>query len=553
MERRLMTTGEITKVALDRALINCQGKTPEATMASALYTDVKRKGDQSVFTRPEEGLFGLREWEEEGFVAEALPGSVPSPVQVIKRNRTPGARQVKKPHRFIAAQRYDDHDDVLINDNGYMMQQHGYHPLGPRMNSESGAALRLLGDVCLTSGDDSPMLIESYNSEGHGSHSGSKSPFQRSRPEPIRVDHSPTRSGRGSPDGRTSPYPDGLATLHEAATSPCGLAPLPTVSGQSSPEFSRKSKRPKLEVDVPGQDPHEMEGVMQMHSSTPNTLALIHSLQTPRLHISPLHSPTPPPSTSAYPHHHRAPTYQHAETSTHTPGTLDTSAMLMLVNEAGAEGFNNMAYRQTSRNLVRYVAPCLLVMKEPSGPHPALKSSAVDRPMPASKSSYLGGSRTYDFENRSAPGPATGPAATPRGYSHAGQPDQCESPYKETSGANASERLFRMESKVKRLERSLGTSHPQVGKAWLFLSRAYQSENSPEYAEKAEVALVRAWQICSACFKTCQQQASSCDQSFNYLLDRIRALSHKPNEDVGTLPSNMVPMGENIAVTNIQT
>lgn len=39
------------RVALERELIKCQGKTPEATMASALYTDVKRKGDKSVFTR----------------------------------------------------------------------------------------------------------------------------------------------------------------------------------------------------------------------------------------------------------------------------------------------------------------------------------------------------------------------------------------------------------------------------------------------------------------------------------------------------------------------
>ena len=50
-------------MALRKGYIRCQGKTPEATMASALYTDVKKKNDNSVFTRPEEGLFGLREWE----------------------------------------------------------------------------------------------------------------------------------------------------------------------------------------------------------------------------------------------------------------------------------------------------------------------------------------------------------------------------------------------------------------------------------------------------------------------------------------------------------
>jgi hypothetical protein len=39
------------RVALETELIKCQGKTPEATMASALYTDVKRKLSKSVFTR----------------------------------------------------------------------------------------------------------------------------------------------------------------------------------------------------------------------------------------------------------------------------------------------------------------------------------------------------------------------------------------------------------------------------------------------------------------------------------------------------------------------
>ena len=41
------------RLALDMELISCQGKTPDATMASALYTDVKRKLHLSVFTRPQ--------------------------------------------------------------------------------------------------------------------------------------------------------------------------------------------------------------------------------------------------------------------------------------------------------------------------------------------------------------------------------------------------------------------------------------------------------------------------------------------------------------------
>ena len=58
--------GEIARLALKRGLIKCSGKTPEATMASALYTDIKRREGQSIFIRPHEGLFGLREWIEQG-------------------------------------------------------------------------------------------------------------------------------------------------------------------------------------------------------------------------------------------------------------------------------------------------------------------------------------------------------------------------------------------------------------------------------------------------------------------------------------------------------
>ena len=65
--------GDIAKLALKRGLIKCQGKTPEATMASALYTDVKRKESNSVFIRPHEGLFGLREWADKGLVFKVRP------------------------------------------------------------------------------------------------------------------------------------------------------------------------------------------------------------------------------------------------------------------------------------------------------------------------------------------------------------------------------------------------------------------------------------------------------------------------------------------------
>ena len=46
-------------------------------MASALYTDIKKKGDRSIFTRPEEGLFGLREWISPGQVFDAPAPAAP--------------------------------------------------------------------------------------------------------------------------------------------------------------------------------------------------------------------------------------------------------------------------------------------------------------------------------------------------------------------------------------------------------------------------------------------------------------------------------------------
>ena len=54
------------------------GKTPEATMASALYTDIKKWKDGkpgSLFCRPREGLFGLREWTKDEELSHLVEGA----------------------------------------------------------------------------------------------------------------------------------------------------------------------------------------------------------------------------------------------------------------------------------------------------------------------------------------------------------------------------------------------------------------------------------------------------------------------------------------------
>ena len=55
---------DITQRALDAEYINPQGLTPEATLASQMYTDVKRKGVASAFRREGRGIFGLAAWDK---------------------------------------------------------------------------------------------------------------------------------------------------------------------------------------------------------------------------------------------------------------------------------------------------------------------------------------------------------------------------------------------------------------------------------------------------------------------------------------------------------
>jgi hypothetical protein len=54
---------DIYAEALKQGLIKQSlGKTPDHTMASALYSDRSKKKGASLFVLPAEGFFGLREW-----------------------------------------------------------------------------------------------------------------------------------------------------------------------------------------------------------------------------------------------------------------------------------------------------------------------------------------------------------------------------------------------------------------------------------------------------------------------------------------------------------
>lgn len=63
-EGKLLSAFEIIEEATKKGLIKTKGKTPQQTMGARIYTDIKRKGEKSLFYKAERGKFGLKKWEE---------------------------------------------------------------------------------------------------------------------------------------------------------------------------------------------------------------------------------------------------------------------------------------------------------------------------------------------------------------------------------------------------------------------------------------------------------------------------------------------------------
>lgn len=68
-------------------------------MASSLYGDIKRQNAHSLFIRPQEGLFGLREWVEQGYLPP-LPDNAVLMALTKRGGRPP---QVRGPCTFGGA------------------------------------------------------------------------------------------------------------------------------------------------------------------------------------------------------------------------------------------------------------------------------------------------------------------------------------------------------------------------------------------------------------------------------------------------------------------
>ncbi|KAK9853364.1 hypothetical protein WJX84_009841 [Apatococcus fuscideae] len=237
LEKRLMATGEIARIALKRNLIKCQGKTPEATMASALYTDVKRKEGQSIFIRPHEGLFGLREWLEKG-----LPFQDPSDEMLEEV----GAPQVKR---------------VKFQDGGqYSGEQQRYSRIAP-FTAEEQAAAEMDEDDMLQDGEnmepsspgDEPLSASDRENNGEpGSSSNapffpqdSEFPLRRGQPQLAFSSIPPaSRDARDQPSMPHS-HPPRLPSpsMHAMGRLPVSLArqssAAPTGQGSGAGQHSR--------------------------------------------------------------------------------------------------------------------------------------------------------------------------------------------------------------------------------------------------------------------------------------------------------------------------
>jgi hypothetical protein len=234
-ERRFLSTSDITTIAIKSGLLKSQGKTPAATMASILYGDVKKKLSASQFTRPHEGLFGLREWISEGFFP---PGWVPhedghglAPLKQRKQSSnsagggansagaTPARRQSGRSRKNTSSsmQEYEmeeeegdegEEEDIREDAAAAGVSKVSGAGSGDLLEDDLDSPLHVLSDMAGVMGDK------------WGDQPGHKRGKRGKRPSSLEV---PPAVGISAP-GPKSPYRDSLAALHMIAASPSTFA-----------------------------------------------------------------------------------------------------------------------------------------------------------------------------------------------------------------------------------------------------------------------------------------------------------------------------------------
>ncbi|KXB03957.1 hypothetical protein AKJ47_01240 [candidate division MSBL1 archaeon SCGC-AAA261G05] len=82
-----MSAEDITKISLNRGLLETSGKTPDATMGAQLYMDIKKKEDESFFVQLGKNRFGLREWGLEALEED---------IEKVEKEKVPTAADKKR-------------------------------------------------------------------------------------------------------------------------------------------------------------------------------------------------------------------------------------------------------------------------------------------------------------------------------------------------------------------------------------------------------------------------------------------------------------------------
>lgn len=75
LERRAMTAREIINAATARGLLTSVGRTPDASLAGRIYTDIQRNGKESLFIQVGPRRYALREWSDGASKAERMQSS----------------------------------------------------------------------------------------------------------------------------------------------------------------------------------------------------------------------------------------------------------------------------------------------------------------------------------------------------------------------------------------------------------------------------------------------------------------------------------------------
>ncbi|KAI3425834.1 hypothetical protein D9Q98_007809 [Chlorella vulgaris] len=556
LEKRLMSTGEIARAALKRGLIKCTGKTPEATMASALYTDIKRKEGQSIFIRPHEGLFGLREWIEQGVAFQDEFAE-----EMAKRARVAYSAFVGMPGLPMMPGMVDSEGQPLSAPYPAMMPYHGKGPLGLPISLTSPTAAA----AAKAAAEDSPdglMELLCAAEELHKSASeGAEARDVKYAADGTAVPSSPSALGTA----QAHPADTNLETAALAAVaadhmagaqSPVSIAPAASAQGAQAAAAS-------------GSHSHS-------HSHNHSVAAVAGAAAAADTSAE--------ESDAAAVLAAVAEAAGEAPSSAHSPSGGEAAALAALQHfpgfalADGATAAGGVPYSGVQPPQQQYgYAPCgfyppaaylyppapglppLPKQQRKGGTGSAATFAEADMVAAAAvaEMAAAGSSGSVDLMVRGSNRPfaalaaaahgggASAAAAVAAAMEAEGQEQvnilnlplpevELQSSRLNAPGAPSPAELDPAhlkvaEVQVMRLEKELGTSHPEVGKAYLSLSRLYLAGCEESSSKQLAVAaLSRSWEILSVCQLALKKQPS-CTSSFTYLMDKIRsAETHRP-------------------------